>query len=109
MSMMQSVQRAWTPLIAALETPCSCPTLRVCSAGQAAARASRPASPTPVQPLRETLRREGRERPREMRPESVTELLPRSRERSLWQEAPRLARLQVHVRVYFILQAKGYI
>ena len=92
--MEQFLHKVATPLRAARDTPSTSATLRCCRAGQEAARARRPASPTLWQPRTESLRRPGRDRPRVAKPESVTEHLPRSKERSLQQLPARLARLE---------------
>ena len=92
--MEQFLHRVATPLNAARERPSTSATLRCWRAGQEAAKASRPASPTSRQPRTESLRSPWRNRPRAARPESVTEHLPRSKERSLQQLPAKLARLE---------------
>ena len=93
-SMEQFLHRVATPLNAARERPSTSATLRCWRAGQEAAKASRPASPTSRQPRTESLRSPWRDRPRAAKPESVTEHLPRSKERSLQQLPAKLARLE---------------
>ena len=102
--MEQFLQRVARPLRAALDNPSTSATFKCCNAGQEAARARRPASPTWWQPRTESLRRPKRARPRAAKPESVIEHLPRSNERSLQQLAARLARLE---REYFDLSIFG--